>query len=202
MIPSSLSQQIHVRKQSNNVVGQRNCIVVAAVGGVGQHHFGQIFRERLVSLIYAVDAAGIDEVAEEGAGPGEEDVGQIGAGIHCGLDLGLVGLIFKSFPLNLDVGMCRLKLGDSRFIGGTVGVAFRGDAPHGQDSLICSRLSCGGGCGLSCGSSCRGSTLTAGGQCNDHAECECKRKNLFHGVSSCFFICFFLLLGLVFCMKI
>ena len=42
---------IHVGEESDDVVGQRNGVVVAVVSGVLQHHFGQIGREGNVGVV-------------------------------------------------------------------------------------------------------------------------------------------------------
>ena len=139
MVPAGLAQQIHVGEEGNDVVGQGDGIVMSVIGGVLQHHFGQLIGEGLIGLIHAVDRAGLDEVAQESAGPGEEDVGQ-GFGIaHGSLDLGLVGLVLKGLPFDLDIGVRSLEGGNGLLVGGTVGIALGGDAPHGQRGLIIGR---------------------------------------------------------------
>ena len=165
MIPADLGQLVHVGEEGDDVVGQRNRVMMSVIGGVLEHDLGQLSGKGLVSLVNAVSRAGFGKVAEEGAGPGEEDVGQ-GVGIaHGSLDLGLVGLVFKGFPLDLDVGMGGLKLRDGFLVGGTVGVALGGDAPHGQgDIFVCGEL--------------RGER--GGNEGEDHAQGKRDCKNLFH----------------------
>ena len=140
MIPTGLGQQIHVREQRNNVHGQRNrigflAIAIDVIGSVLQHDGRQSIGIVFVSFFQAVHVALRSEVAAEGAGPGEEDVRQGGRIRHGSLDLGLVGLIFESFPLDLHTKFF-FDGSDSRFIRGAVRIAFSSDTPHGDDFLF------------------------------------------------------------------
>ena len=141
-VPAGLGQQVHVAEQGHDVHGQRHAVVlldavsIGIIGGVAQHDLGQFRGEGLISVVQAIHVAGLGEVAQEGAGPGEEDVRQGGRIRHGGLDLGLIGLILKSFPLDMDVGMSLFEGLDGSLISGAVGVGFRGDAPHGQGDFL------------------------------------------------------------------
>ena len=194
MIPANFGQQVHVGIHGNDVESCGHAIVLAFIGGGGQHGLGELVRIGLEVLVETDDSAGVDELAQEAAGPGEEDVGQIFgvAAHHRGLDLGLVGLVLESFHLDLDFRMRGLIVGDRLQVGRTVCVGLCGDAPEFQDGLLCcglgcgsSRLSCGSGCGssrLSCGSS--SGCFGLCGACYNaeyHTKCEGNCKNLFHG---------------------
>ena len=146
--------------------------MLAFIGGGGQHGFGDLVGIGLEVLVEALDSAGIDELTEEGAGPAEEDVGQIigVAAHHRGLDLGLVGLVLEGLHLDLHAGVRGLVVGDGLQVGGTVGVGLGGDAPQLQNSFSAVGLPVG----------LRGGPA-AGSQGEDHAESEEKGKNLFHG---------------------
>ena len=159
LLAADFLQQVHIGEHGDHVHGQRHAVVLSFIGAVGQHGVGQLSLVFGQDIIQAQHAAGVDEVAQEGHGPGEEDVRQIGARGHGSLDLGLVGFIFGGFHGHFEVGVRGIEGIHGRQIGSAVGVTFHGDGPQGDGGLV----------------------SKGGADAEDHDGSQDQCKYLFHG---------------------
>ena len=136
VVVANLGQDVHVGVQGDQGHGVGHAVHLAVIGHVGGHGLGQLGLIGGIGVVQADHAASVHELAQEAHAPGEEQVGQVFAGGHGGLDLGLVGLVLGGVVLDLDVGMVGLEGGDGVDVGLMAGVALGGDGPQLQGDLL------------------------------------------------------------------